>query len=354
VRSARNLLALVDEEFRANRVHLTARPTRFYVNLTERCNLRCLHCITNAPELTASGRARNLDPSVLDALTPHLAHACYLGLSHAGEPTTAPSLIPLLERLRDQRAGEPTVVHLLTNGATLSKERFVQLSELGVTSWSISLDGMHEQSHDLVRLGSSIERLKEKLRAIAAVRAPHVRMGVAWTCMRSSSGEVEQLVRFAASIGLDWIKLEELVPVNAFARSEMLDPIDLDIIAANATALGDELGIRIVDHTRDRPVWKCALDAGSEMRRFSEGDDFANRMEINPCRLPWEVVCIEPNGDVRPLSFTRPVAGNLLAGDLGAIWNSLQFSLARTETFRLRPCQNGTPTCGADVGPTRW
>jgi cyclomaltodextrinase / maltogenic alpha-amylase / neopullulanase len=354
---ARETLRLVDDEFRANAMTLSAPPTRFYLNLTEACNLRCAHCITGAPEKTVNGTARTMSIDVLDALAPHLAHASYVGLTHAGEPITAPLFAPLLERLRARRAGAPTVVHVLTNGLALTERKFVEACALGVSSFSFSVDGMSAPTHDLVRIGSKIDRLLGRIRHLVDMRNRHfpaVRMGIAWVVTRSNLAELEALIRFVKQAGLDWVKLEELVPVNAFSAAELVDPIELDIAATRALAFGDALGVRVLDHTRAIDVWKCKLDLSRSMARYSRDDDFANRMDINPCRLPLEVVCVEPNGDVKPIDFFQPVAGNVLEKDLGELWNAPPFLVARTRTLMRRPCGKGRPYCAPDPGPRAW
>ena len=181
-------LARVDAAFRQGPLDAVAPPTRFYLNLTERCSLRCRHCITRAPELTASGQARDMTAEVVEALRPHLGHAAYVGFPHAGEPLLAPMLEPLLRALKAERGDEPTVVHLLTNGLALTEERFDRLCELGVRSWSISLDGMTAATNDTLRLGSRIDELLPRLSALCALkRARHsdARLGVAFTLTRS-------------------------------------------------------------------------------------------------------------------------------------------------------------------------
>jgi len=123
---------LFENAFREGLVELTTPPTVFYLNLTERCQLACAHCITHAPQTTAEGRARSLEPQMLEALAPHLAHARYVGFTHSGEPLLSPALVPFLQTLRAQRQAEPTVVHVITNGMAVTERRFVELCELGI------------------------------------------------------------------------------------------------------------------------------------------------------------------------------------------------------------------------------
>jgi len=52
---------------------------------------------------------------------------------------------------------------VLSNGLALTERRFEELTGLGVTSWSISVDGMSAASHDALRIGSKIDRLVDRI-----------------------------------------------------------------------------------------------------------------------------------------------------------------------------------------------
>lgn len=348
------LLAVVDRDFRSNTMAPEAPPTRFQLNLTERCNLRCEHCITLAPARTADGSARSMDSRVLDALQPHLRHAHYVGLTHAGEPTIAPAFEPLLLALKEARGGAPTVVHVVTNGQTLKEANFRRWTELGVSSWSVSLDGLG-QSHDRLRLGSHAAELLERLAQLVALRDREgwaVRLGVAWTVTAENLGELQALPERLASVGVDWVKLEEVAPINPRAQG-------LATIEARALAEGVEaarrrawtLGLPLLDHVRPVETWKCRGDEDPEMDERGILDDFVNRIELNPCRLPYELVHVEPNGDVRAQSFHHPVVGNLVEQDLLEIWRGPGFASARGARIRERLCGVGPVRCAVDPGP---
>ncbi|MFH1807696.1 MAG: alpha-amylase family glycosyl hydrolase [Pseudomonadota bacterium] len=350
-------LSPVDAAFRAGRVDEVPLPARFYLNLTERCGLRCGHCLTRAPERTRDGTARDMSAAVVEALAPHLVHAHYVGFPHAGEPLLAPQLEPMLRALHQARGGEPTVVHLLTNGQKLDLERFAKLCELGVNSWSFSVDGLSARSHDVLRQGSHIERLLPLLCELADWRRQHrseTRLGIAWTVAASNLDEVEALVRFSAEIGLDWLKLEEMFAHNALsAREAAIPPEQLAAALHRAQVLAAELGLSLLDHTRTPELYNCLVDGDPVLAAFSRGDDRINRMAINPCRLPWELCCVEPDGSLKPVSFDHPVAGNILDQDLQKIWNGVVCADARRLAIRRRICHS-LPLCARDPGPSGW
>ena len=344
---------LFENAFREGLVELTTPPTVFYVNLTERCQLACAHCITHAPQTTAEGRARSLEPQVLEALAPHLAHARYVGFTHSGEPLLSPALVPFLQTLRAQRQAEPTVVHVITNGMAVTERRFVELCELGINSWSFSLDGLSAASNDALRVGARVDVLMPRLVALGKLRRakhPQVRLGVSCTVTRSNLEELSALARFVASAEFDWLKLEETFVVNERSRHEAdIGDGELRARVEAAKDVAQALGLTVVDHTRAHEVWKCEPTVMDEpTAHFSRADDFANRRDINPCRTPWDVVCIEPDGAVKPHDFHQPAVGTLRSEDLLRLWNAPAFVARRRYSLSLRRCQS-RPTCACPV-----
>jgi MoaA/NifB/PqqE/SkfB family radical SAM enzyme len=100
-----------------------------------------------------------------------------------------------------------------------------------------------------------------------------------------------------------------------------------------------------VDHTVDRPIWRCRLEEDSPGKTFLEADGFANRTFIHPCRGPWEIACIEANGDVRMGHFFGPMLGNVAEASLSSLWNGLVATEERARAMGERLCKNGPVTC---------
>jgi glycosidase/MoaA/NifB/PqqE/SkfB family radical SAM enzyme len=347
-------LRQIDEDFRSAE-RPRGPPTRLLVNLSERCQLRCTHCITDAPRKTADGTARDLDPRVFERLRSHLHAVEYLALVHAGEPMLAPLFAPLLDALREARrdAGRPpSMVHLLSNGMAMTEARFDDAIARGVRSLSISLDGMHAATNDVLRIGSRIDLLLPRLRSMRQRAArDQVRLGVSFVVTRANIGELDALVDFVADAQLDWLKLEEVFAHNDAARALVVDRFALDVAVARARERCEQRNVVLVDHTRQMHIWKCRFADDARAQRFSAADEFANGVDINPCRLPWEQLCLEPNGDCKPVSFHAPVGGNVLAHDLLDIWrDGGAFIDARAAVRTTRLCGlHGPTTCPPDT-----
>ena len=337
----------IDEAMTTRRLDGSAHPTRIDLSITERCNLRCVHCINASPQRTECGRARVMTPRVLDALRDDLAFASYVGFVHGGESLTSPMLWNVLDAIRTSRAGAPTTVHLLTNGMLLREETTRRLIAGGVTSISVSLDGASSATNDAIRLGARFDEIVSHVRDALRVRKElysDLRVGLSLVVLRSNLHELRAFVELAATIGVDWIKLEELVPQGV--PLELL-PTD-DAVAANvreAVRVASERGLVVVDHVSPPTVWRCRLDQEPDAARFLRADSFANRAAIHPCRAPWDRACIEPNGDVHVGDWHGPIAGNLTHEPLPQLWTGAVARSERTRSIAARVCDAGAVTC---------
>ncbi|PSM32161.1 alpha-amylase family glycosyl hydrolase [Haliangium sp. UPWRP_2] len=357
--------------FRRGATHGLFLPSHLYLTLTERCNLRCQHCITDAPRRTAEGQARSMQPWLIDALKPALAAADYVAFVHGGEALLSPLLFPLLSALASARAGRAYSVHLLSNGMLLSRQMVGRLIDQGVNSLSISLDGGSAQTNDRLRLGADFARILANLGDAVSLRRERgadLRLGVSLVLTRDNQHELPDLARRLADLGIDWLKIEEMCPLNLVAIEQLVPPDGL-LAATRMAELRRELGSRlvIVDHLGDEPRCPCALaeehaqEHAQEHARggvienakdcracaFRAADDFANRAGFAACRSDWQQACIDPDGTVHPSDYGQPAIGNLADQSLLDLWQSpimqerRAIALARQPEARRRGCQPG-------------
>ena len=343
-------VAVRDRAFVLGDVAGPVRPTRIDFAVTERCNLRCQHCITQAPARTRDGTARTLTPFVLDRLRPDLALASYFGFVHGGESLTAPIFFDVLGAIRGARGAAPTQVHLLTNGTRLGEATAARLVEHGVTSISVSLDGATPAVNDAVRAGSSLAAIAAGVREVARARDRagwDLRLGLSFVLLRENVGELTAFVELARDLGVDWVKLEEPVGATPYARSALVDVEALLVRrhVERALARAAALGLVAVDHTRPMPPWRCRLDADPPGAARLAADEHANRSRIHPCLAPWEIACIEPSGCVRQGDFFGAILGNVVETPLADLWRGDVAARARRRAMATRPCGVGPVTC---------
>jgi len=114
-----------------------------YLEIEERCNYRCLHCECwknpGAPDKLTRGEAFSL----LDALGAWLGRSWTLQLIR-GEPLLSPELPEIVER--GSAAG--AAVSIITNGSLLTRDKARRLADAGLSTLTVSLDGLRPGTHD--------------------------------------------------------------------------------------------------------------------------------------------------------------------------------------------------------------
>ncbi len=333
--------------YREGAIDSPAYPANLYVTVTEACNLRCQHCITHAPELTQSGRARGLRPWLLDALREPFAAADYFAFAHGGESLTSPALFDVLAAIKQARGTRPYDAHLLTNGMLLRAATTSRLIDAGVTSIMISLDGATAETNDAIRAGGKIATVLANIRDAVRVRRERntdLRLGLSTVVGRTNVDELDAIATLAVDLGVDWLKIEETYPATPFAKRDLIKP-RADRVVDRMHAVRETLAgkVTLVDHLDPPTGCTCERDDAA-LRAFRTADDFANRTQFHPCRAAWEQACIDPDGTVHPVDYFHPALGNLQDTPFLEIWNSpvahrlRSRALSRTTPDQRRRC----------------
>jgi len=135
--------------------------------VTNECNLACLHCIEESGPGKAFkdelGRAQVFD--VIDQLMDH--QVPYLSFS-GGEPMLHPHFFEMVERVC-ARGGE---LKIETNGHYLTQENCERLKELGVKAVQVSLDGASAATFGRMRVRGNFDLTLAGVRNLHAAAVP--------------------------------------------------------------------------------------------------------------------------------------------------------------------------------------
>ena len=170
-----------------------AAPLYVAWQITNECNLACLHCI----EESGPGKAfaDELDTaqvfSVLDQLLDH--QVPYLSFS-GGEPMLHPQFFNMVEHVCARGAQ----LKIETNGHYLSTENCARLKELGVKAVQVSLDGATAPSFQRMRVRGSFDCTVDGL---GNLRAAGVPVEINFSPARFNAHEIGAAVDLAYELG---------------------------------------------------------------------------------------------------------------------------------------------------------
>lgn len=114
------------------------------IQITEQCDLHCVHCFVSSDEKGASIPVNDFR----DAIIPNL-HKCRVSriTLTGGEPLVHPDLIEIVRLCVDNKF----TVGICTNGYSLNLEIIKEISAIGNTHFNVSLDGFKPESHNKFR-----------------------------------------------------------------------------------------------------------------------------------------------------------------------------------------------------------
>jgi radical SAM protein with 4Fe4S-binding SPASM domain len=306
-------------------------PKSLYLEITNRCNLRCRGCIQYRgmwePE-------RNMSLQEIVMITdqvPELERAVLHGI---GEPLLNEELPAIIRHLKDRNV----IVNFNSNGVLLNEEWQQILIETGLDELHISLDAASADGYTAVRgidkfdliisnLTSFSESLKRK-------QVSNPRLSLWFLGSRGNMSELPALVRLAAKVGVKEVYLQRLVYFldgerYGLARPDetlnSTDPAALRLIR-ESQAIADRLGLRFSASGLREPV----LSIQGEPTSLSPW---------KRCSRPFSLMYVTANGNVLPCcispfsttDYDYIVLGNVFESSLADVWFGDKYQLFRKQ-----------------------
>jgi MoaA/NifB/PqqE/SkfB family radical SAM enzyme len=321
-------------------------PVTLNLNLTRRCNLKCVMCEqhrhTSGPKgLSWYDPSRELPLSdwinLLDQTASYRPQLYLTG----GEPTLYPHFAEFLQAAKQRGF----MVHLQTNG-TLLDRLADKLISLGVEAVTVSMDGPQEV-HDAIRgQKDAFSKTTAGLRALVAARDRARRPGpiITINCVisKASLATLDQMVPLAQELGVDILQIQHTIfnsAANIQRHNRVLSP---EFAAAQGLELtppsipeGEYYASEITP--ADLPLLRDKLAAIPRLAQGRVKQVFLPNLPFNllepyyldlahafpsECIAPWKGCRILPDGTVSPCLHLT--AGNIASQPLAEIWNGPQ------------------------------
>lgn len=244
-----------------------------WINVTNKCNLRCIHCHLSAgvsleKELTA------------EEMYSFLSYFKEIGVEKititGGEPLVREDILNILDYMHEHFKN----MVLITNGTLVTEEIARKLSEWGI--WvQVSLDGACKEIHEFIRGKNSYEKTISGLQKLIKVGA-HVQVGM--TLMKKNISDMYEMAKLVKELGMNSLHFP-ILQMSGRAKEY-----------TSLIEIGDE----------------DILEAIKEMKRISQTEGIEITVERNlrkeievlgkkdSCGAGSSILSIAANGDVYP------------------------------------------------------
>jgi len=294
-----HLLSTLSFATKSNKV--LGRPMNVTIEPTNVCNLLCPVCETGAGDLGRPDGHMTLAQfkTILDKVCDHTNTLMFYFM---GEPFMNREAYAMLRYAKDR--GVPFIT-TCTNGDPVDPE---QLVDSGIDEVSFQIGGTTQETHQIYRINSNLERVLANLRRTIAIkreRRPRMRVATGLILMKHNEHQVAEYHELMREIGVD--------------TAAVVDPCVRTV----------EQGKQMLP--TDKAHWYYDPDA------FERGELRPRILPDNDCPWLYYSLTVHRNGDVVPCCRDprgEEIVGNLLQEDLDAIWNGSRFVAFRERLHR--------------------
>ncbi len=275
-----------------------------FLEITRRCDLSCLHCGSDCSRAAASPE---LDADSWLSIVDHMqARYAPFFVITGGEPLVSPDLFRITGHLG--RTGARW--GMVTNGMALDRAAFERLSSCGMSSMTVSLDGL-EESHNALR--GSPRAFERAASAIGILGESGLAFRDAVTCARPGTlAELDAIGELLAGSGMNSWRIFRIFP-----RGRAAGRPELGLGGAETAALLEWIA-------RMRPVYArrgLRLSYGCE---GYVGLDLDRRIRDEPffCKSGINIASILADGRISGCSNNPPglAQGRLGRDEFADVW----------------------------------
>ncbi|MDR3091713.1 MAG: radical SAM protein [Clostridiales bacterium] len=265
-------------------------PHQVSLDITNKCNLRCLHCYNNSGENYQSSDELS-DEQVLGFIDEFkdikLLNMCFCG----GEPLLRKDLvIECAKRLKSYGCQNMAMV---TNALLLDEKAVDDLSSAGLTRIQISLDGATSASHDRIRNQAGV--YEKALSGIATLIERKIDFAVAFTPTEFNIGEFKDFYYMLQGMGMNGNNNIRVQPLMIMGRA-----------SGNAKKINPtEKQYRELVNTIN------LLNQSDNKIRVEWGDPVDHLIRFRNMNIVLNSVMIRANGDVIVDPYLPLVLGNI-------------------------------------------
>ncbi len=271
--------------------------------ITNRCNLRCLHCRGMAPQQLEGSQVLELAKQI-PQLSPQWV------IIEGGEPLLREELFDVLSIIKQGRI----TTYLITNGMLLDEETVRRLAELNV-KLMVSVDGTDKKSYEEIRRGAEFRTLNKAVRLLnkyGILDACNITIG------RHNYQQIEKIFQFAEELGVSKIIFLGLKPCADY-KKYVLGRRQYQEIIPSVMECQRSYGIDIFF---DEPFFKPFLEA-HKINYSVNSESGIIVPSVSGC-IFGDYLFVETNGDVKPCTFAPMVVGNVGEKDLPQIWEDME------------------------------
>ncbi|MEW5868526.1 MAG: radical SAM protein [Chloroflexota bacterium] len=324
-------------------------PTQVYIEVTNRCNSRCISCPLTYDHFSAYEPKHHLSYADFRRIVDQFPRLERVVLHGIGEPLLNKDLPRMVAHLKERGAA----VLFNTNAILLDRKRGDALVDAGLDELRVSMDAITPELYAQLR---GVDRLPQVIRNLEAFVERHggrsqPKVSLWWVAMQSNLAQLPDFVRLAAQIGIPEIYLQRLV---YFGGGEE--------IGEDTTMKAGQSLYSVLEQQQAELISECerlANELGLAFRASgaatpSESISAKGAHPWQGCLRPWILMYITANGTALPCclspfatqDYTQIILGNVAHSPVAEVWNGAPYQQLRAAVLSQSPAPWPCQYCG--------
>ncbi len=281
-------------------------PRLLYLELTQMCNERCVHCYIPSSLKGETAISLSLD-KVLKIIDEYSAMSGTEIVFTGGEIGLYKNLFDVIEYAKQKGL----IVTLITNGTTFTNEDIKRIKELDIDKIQISLYSLSKHIHDSITKNTS--SFEKTTRTIKLMIEHDIPVEIACVVIKDNRNDVFELLKHFQQLGVE-VKLE----VNIVAQSNCdksniacrLSIVEYRDFLQHLACISPEQAKRIINRHHIE---------------YDEKFNYSEYLHKPLCTAAFSSIYIAANGNVLPCgNLVNIIFGNINAASLCDIWTDSQ------------------------------
>ncbi len=270
-------------------------PVNVTWEVTFKCNLSCIHCLSDSGKKREGELTTEECLRVIDAMSDMKVFQFNIG---GGEPFMRPDFLDLM----DYAHSKGMVTCISTNGTLIDEETARRLDK-SLVYIQVSLDGATAESNDAIRGKGSYNNV---IKALDHLKKRDIEVSINTVLTRLSFPQLDELVKLASDYDAK-LRVSRFRPSGRGMDSWSHLNVNKDEMLQFSAWLSRHLKVSTGDSF------------------FSVSTEERKSLGLNMCGACKLTCCVSPKGEIYPCAFLQHedfYAGKLPGDDFRTIWNA--------------------------------
>jgi AdoMet-dependent heme synthase len=281
--------------------------------VTQKCNLRCIHCRADASPEKEEGKL--IEGDDVSRLIDQLSEmGCPTLALTGGEPLLREDIVQIVKYATSKKVR----TRIQSNAQLLTEDIADQLKNAGLFSYGVGMDGSNAEINDKIR--NKKGAFDKSISAIKMLKAKGIKVHVEFTVTKINLHDLHATLDFLESIGVDTFLARAAIftgRATADNATFRLSKLEYKIFLEQLSKERKER--KMILNCQD-PLYHLA-DASIVDKLKTYGDIYSGCV-LSGCTAGLNMVHIHSNGDVGICTFLpNVILGNIFESSLQEIWD---------------------------------